>query len=208
MADPDELLDVYDDVGTHVGTKGRAAVHRDGDWHRCVHLWVVSGDSVLLQRRGAEKASWPGALDATAAGHLGAGESVEVGGAREIVEELGVAFTSGQLVPLGVRSIIDRSGGLVNREFQHVFLARDDRPLTAWKDLEWAELDGLVQVDLTAFSELVHGLAAGPWPAEAWDGTRIARVEIARDEVIPGSYLPVLTVMLERFARGERPLAI
>ena len=210
MADPDEgeLLDVYDDVGTHVGVKGRAAVHRDGDWHRCVHLWVVSASGVLLQRRGAGKASWPGALDATAAGHVGAGESVEAGGAREIAEELGVAFTPEQLVPLGVRAIVDRSGGLVNREFQHVLLARDDRPLTAWKDLEWAELDGLVRMELTAFSELVHGPAAGPWPGEAWDGRRAERVEIARGEVIPGSYLPVLTVMLERFARGERPVAI
>ncbi len=208
MADPDELLDVYDDVGVHVGTKPRSAVHRDGDWHRCVHLWVVSGDAVLLQRRGADKASWPGALDATAAGHVGAGESVEEGGAREIAEELGRSFAPGELVPLGVRAIVDRSGGLANREFQHVLLARDDRPLEAWTGLEWSELDGLVRMALPAFSELVHGPGEGPWPAEAWDGRRIEPVEIARDEVIPGSYLPVLTIMLERFARGERPLAV
>ncbi len=208
MADQDELLDVYDDVGAYVGTKGRAAVHRDGDWHRCVHLWVVSGDGVLLQRRGAHKASWPGALDATAAGHVAAGESVEEGGAREIAEELGVAFTPEELAPLGARAIVDRSGGLVNREFQHVFLARDDRPLEAWTDLEWSELDGLARMALPTFSELVHGPASGPWPAEAWDGTSVERVGIARDEVIPGSYLPVLVVMLERFRRGERPLAI
>lgn len=204
----EELLDIYDDLGGHVGVKGRTAAHRDGDWHRCVHLWVVSGDAVLLQRRGGHKASWPGALDATAAGHVAAGESVEGGGAREIAEELGVAFAGEQLVSLGVRAIVDRSGGLVNREFQHVLLARDDRPLEAWTDLEWAELDGLVRMKLPTFSELVHGPGRGPWPAEAWGGERVTVVEIARDEVIPGSYLPVLTVMLERFARGERPLAI
>ncbi|MBA2348095.1 MAG: NUDIX hydrolase, partial [Solirubrobacterales bacterium] len=76
MADPDERLDVYDELGVHLGVKARGAVHRDGDWHRCVHLWVLSGDAVLLQRRGRHKASWPGALDATAAGHVAAGESV------------------------------------------------------------------------------------------------------------------------------------
>nr|MBA2348308.1 hypothetical protein [Solirubrobacterales bacterium] len=137
-----------------------------------------------------------------------AGESVRAGGAREIAEELGVTFAPDALVPLGVRAIVDCSSGMVNREFQHVLLARDDRPLDAWTDLEWGELDGLVRLGLGAFSELVHGPAGGPWRAEAWNGTHVERAEIARGEVIPGSYLPVLTVMLERFARGERPLAI
>ena len=33
-------------------TKERAAVHRDGDLHRTLHVWLVKDDrSVLLQRR-------------------------------------------------------------------------------------------------------------------------------------------------------------
>lgn len=203
-----ELLDIYDELGAHLGVKERAEVHRDGDWHRCVHLWVLSGDAVLLQRRGRGKASWPGALDATAAGHVGAGESVAAGGAREIAEELGVAYPPEALVELGVRAIVDCSQDMVNREFQHVWLAADPRPLTAWTAMDRGELDGLVRLGLADFSALVHGPESGPWPAEAWDGERATSVPVARDEVIPGAYLPALTIMLERFAAGLRPLAI
>ncbi len=206
--DADELLDVYDEAGAWRGVKGRTAVHRDGDWHRCFHLWVLSGDAVLLQRRGRDKASWPGKLDATAAGHVGAGESVAAGGAREVREELGVAYAPGALVRLGVRAIVDRSNAMVNRELQHVFLVADPRPLERWTDFDRTELAGLVRIDIADFSTLVHGPGDGPWPARAWDGEHAERVELRRDEVLPGGYLAPLTIMLERFARGQRPLAI
>lgn len=208
VAEPDELLDVYDERGGWLGVKGRAAVHRDGDWHRCFHLWVVSGDAVLLQRRGRHKASWPGRLDATAAGHVGAGESVEEGGAREVLEELGVAYAPGELVPLGVRAITDRSGGMVNRELQHVFVVADSRPLERWDGFDRTELDRLVRVGLPAFSGLVHGAGDERWPAEAWDGERAERVALRRDDLLPATYLAPLTLVLERFARGERSLAL
>lgn len=206
MADPDELLDVYDERGNHLGVKGRAAVHRDGDWHRCVHLWVLSGDAVLLQRRSGTKGSWPGMLDATAAGHVGAGEGVEEGGAREIREELGVAYA--ELVPLGVRALVDHPAGMVNREFQHVYLVEDSRPLREWTDFDRVELDGLVLLPLASFTELVHTAAPGPWPARGWDGEREQDVLVRREEVLVTDYLRPLTIMLERLARGERPLAL
>ncbi len=204
VAEPDELLDVYSAAGLWLGVKPRSLVHRDGDWHRCFHLWVVSGDAVLLQRRGRHKASWPGALDATAAGHVAAGESVEDGGAREVREELGVAYPPGELLALGAPAMEDRSGGLVNREFQHLALVADPRPLDAWSAFARTELDGLVRLGLAHLAALVHGAAPGPWPAEEWDGERVRRVEVARADVLPAPYLARLTDRLERFARGER----
>ncbi len=204
-AEPDELLDVFDARGGRLGVKGRAAVHRDGDWHHCFHLWVLNGDAVLLQRRGRHKASWPGRLDATAAGHVAAGESVADGGAREVREELGVAYAPGRLVALGVRAIEDRAGGMVNRELQHVHLVADPRPLAGWTGFDRSELDGLVRVGLPAFSALVAGAGAGPWPAEAWDGERVERVALHRDDLLPARYLAALALALERLARGEPP---
>ncbi|MCW3010920.1 MAG: hypothetical protein JWO90_1324 [Solirubrobacterales bacterium] len=206
MADPDELLDVYDAAGAWRGVKGRAAVHRDGDWHRCFHLWVLSGDAVLLQRRAVHKASWPGKLDATAAGHVGAGEAVDAGGAREVLEELGVAYPPGALVPVGVVAIEDTSGGLVNREFQHVHVVEDPRPLEAWEAWDRHELDGLVRMALGDFAALVGG--AGSRPADAWDGERVSRVVVAAGEVLPARYLPGLPAVLRGVARGERDLQL
>lgn len=208
MAEADELLDVWDARGAWLGVKPRSAVHSDGDWHRCYHLWVVSGDGVLLQRRGRHKASWPGMLDATAAGHIGAGEEVEGGGAREVLEELGVAYPPGKLALLGVRAMEDRSGGLLNREFQHVYAVADSRPLEAWTDWDRSELDGLVRLGLADFTALTRGAGPGPWPARAWDGARVSDLRLARDEVLPAPYLASLARALEHFRRGERPLPL
>lgn len=36
-------------------SKPRGAVHRDGDWHRSVHVWLTDGACLLLQRRSAHK---------------------------------------------------------------------------------------------------------------------------------------------------------
>lgn len=210
MADG-ELLDVYDEFGTHLGVERRDVVHRDGLWHRGFHLWVVSGDDVLLQRRSTAKQTHPGMLDASAAGHIAAGEDVLAGGLREVAEELGVIYPVDALVALGVRAVSDRvgpGGRLVNRELQHVYVVRDDRPLEAWTALDAEELDGLVALALADFTALAHGPGPGPWAAKAWDGERVTATAVARGEVIDGVYLRVLAIMLERFARGERPLAI
>lgn len=39
--------------------KPRFAVHRDGDWHRSVHVWLTDGQSLLLQRRSTHKVHPP-----------------------------------------------------------------------------------------------------------------------------------------------------
>ena len=43
--DPDELFDVVDAGGNLTGiVKRRGDVHRDGDWHRAIHVWVIGVD--------------------------------------------------------------------------------------------------------------------------------------------------------------------
>jgi isopentenyldiphosphate isomerase len=198
----DELLDVFDDRGWHVGTKRRADVHRDGDWHLAFHLWVVGADGVLLQRRAATKGSWPGRLDASAAGHLLAGEAIR-DGLREAEEELGVAYAFEALTPLGVHRVADdERDGATNRELQHVFGVRDERPLDAWTAFDRVELDGLVLVGHAGFAALAAG-APGAVPGTAWDGERLAPVEVAARELVPTPYLAALAPELANIA--EQP---
>ena len=198
----DELLDVFDDRGSHVGIKRRADVHRDGDWHLAFHLWVVRADGVLLQRRAATKASWPGYLDASAAGHLLAGEAVR-DGLREAEEELGVAYAFEALTPLGAHRVADgERDGAVNRELQHVFAVRDERPLDAWTAFDQVELDGLVLVGHAGFAALAAG-APGTVAGTAWDGEQLVPVELAAQELVPTPYLAELAPELARIA--EQP---
>lgn len=51
-------------------TKPRSAVHRDGDWHRALHVWILCLETgeLVLQRRAASKDAWAGLLDISTAG--------------------------------------------------------------------------------------------------------------------------------------------
>jgi isopentenyldiphosphate isomerase len=191
MAD-DELLDAFDDRGRHQGVKRRDEVHRDGDWHLAFHLWVVRADGVLLQRRARSKDSWPGRLDATAAGHLLAGEAIR-DGLREVEEELGVAYAFEELAELGVHRVDE----IANRELQHVFAVRDDRPLEAWTGFDREEVDGLVLVDHDGFAALTAG-DDGVVAARAWDGASVEDVAVGAGELVPAPYLEALTPALKR----------
>jgi isopentenyldiphosphate isomerase len=199
MAADDEILDVFDEHGRQIGTKRRGDVHRDGDWHLAFHLWVVAPTGVLLQRRARDKSSWPGFLDASAAGHLLAGESIR-DGLREADEELGVAYVFDNLAHLGVHRVADTErSGTVNRELQHVFAVRDDRPLTAWRDFDRVELDGLVLVDHEGFAALAAAVdERHTVPARLWDGTQETAIEIAAAEVVPTPYLRSIAPALHR----------
>lgn len=197
-----ELLDVVSPDGAAVlGVKDRDAVHRDGDWHRAFHLWVVRGDGILLQRRALHKESWPGLLDATAAGHLVTGETMQ-DGMREVEEELGVTYAFAQLTSLGVHRIDDEPRpGFVNREHQHVYGIRDERPLESWTAFDRVELDGLVLVGFDGFAALAEGRGTAE-PARAWDGERLHDVLLGPADLIPTPYLVELLPRLAELGRS------
>jgi isopentenyldiphosphate isomerase len=201
----EELLDVFDERGRRRGVKRRDEVHRDGDWHLAFHLWVVSPAGVLLQRRARDKASWPGYLDASAAGHLLAGEAI-ADGLREAEEELGALYAFDALAPLGVHQVSEEQpGGIVNREHQHVFGVVDDRPLAAWDAFDRVELDGLVLVGHDGFAALAEavagdGAAGVGVPARAWDGTAERPVTVGPGELVPAPYLAAIAQPLRALA--------
>ena len=189
----DELLDLLDPSGAPLTgpdgkglTKRRADVHRDGDWHGAFHLWVVSAGHVLLQRRAADKDAWPEMLDATAAGHLTAGEQ-PIDGLREAEEELGVRYEAAELKRVGTFSLEDSlSEDVTNREFQHVYLVCDERPLGAFTEIDRREMIELVAVPISGFSVLIGG---GESAGISWDGIRERAVVVSGAELVPAPYL-------------------
>ena len=104
----DELFALLDADGEPTGAvKQRWQVHRDGDWHGALHIWVggVGEDGVpfvLLQRRSATKDTFANALDVAVGGHLRAGETLDES-LREAEEELGLPVTPADAVRLGRR---------------------------------------------------------------------------------------------------------
>ena len=122
-----EFLDVLDEQGNKTGkTKARLEVHRDGDWHKSVHIWIVNDkDEILLQKRSLNKDSYPNMWDISSAGHLTAGDDSLSGAVREIKEELGVDIQYSQLKLIGIRKKSDKcSSTFINNEFNDVYLLR------------------------------------------------------------------------------------
>jgi isopentenyldiphosphate isomerase len=166
--DPTELFDLYDRDGAPLGVaKARAEVHRDGDWHRSVHVWValregsgVPGASrapcLLFQRRSLEKDTWPGALDVAVTGHLRAGEAI-LDGLREAREEIGVAIGPDDVVRLGLRRRADEHvAGVRDHELQEIFATATSLPLAAFTP-DPDEVTALVAIPIEAVGALLRG---------------------------------------------------
>lgn len=156
-----ELVDVLTDTGAPTGmVKEKRAVHRDGDWHRAAHVWVVAGDGrVLLQRRAPVKESWPGLWDISVAGHVSAGEGPLEAVIREAEEELGLRIAPGELTHLGtLQYSYSLRDDYIENEFHDVYLLRRDVDLSTLTldPLEVAAVEYVALADLERYERVPH----------------------------------------------------
>lgn len=131
-ANLEELFDVLDENGNKTGrTKPRSAVHRDGDWHRAIDVIVINRrGEILLQRRAADKDSFPGMLDISCGGHLAAGEDSLTGALRELKEELGLEVSPEELTFLHTdKTSIRPDPDFINNSFNDIYTLRINQEL-------------------------------------------------------------------------------
>jgi 8-oxo-dGTP pyrophosphatase MutT (NUDIX family) len=152
-------LAIFDASGHRIGVKLRGEVHRDGDWHWLVFVWVArledsGGRRFLLQLRARPEDPYRGQLDAPAGGHVSASENHLESALRECHEEMGVVFSASDLIYLGERSL-ESPTGVCRRVIEHFYLCV--RPLRLEETAFTAEADGFVEVDLDEFEELISG---------------------------------------------------
>ena len=101
-----EYFDVCDEHGLPTGEiVERSVAHREGILHRTAHVWIIrvrDGErQVLLQKRSADKDSYPGMYDTSSAGHIPAGKEPLESALRELEEELGLHAKEEQLTFIG-----------------------------------------------------------------------------------------------------------
>ena len=113
-----EYFDVVDEYGEPTGeVVERTIAHRDGIRHRTSHVWIVrmrdGRPQILLQKRCAQKDSYPGCYDISSAGHIPAGVDYIPSALRELKEELGVTAAEKDLILCGKRRLV------VHSEFHH-----------------------------------------------------------------------------------------
>lgn len=213
--DPNELFDVVTSAGGPTGiVKRRAEVHRDGDWHRAVHVWVAGiderGSFLTFQRRSLAKDTLPGRLDATVGGHFRAGETLQET-LREVEEEIGIVVDPAALRYVGMRiCVYDSDNGIHDHELQEVFLLRDERPLTGFRPNP-IELAGLVRVRLADLMDLLAGERESIQVLEIGAGaTDVVPSEIRRSDLPtrPDRYTYRVAIAAERYLAGERHVTV
>lgn len=214
--DPNELFDILTYDGRPTGeTKPRALVHRDGDWHRALHVWITGLDEqgepfLMFQRRSASKDTWPNHFDTTVGGHVRAGETLQET-LREVEEEIGISAEGLILRPLGMRIAIgEGESGIRDRELQEVFLLRDDRPLTAYRPNphELAALARFSLCDLLPFfageTACVRGVSL------AAEAANVLPITVHQQEFIPkiDRYNLRVAIAAANALRGDRYISI
>ena len=156
----EEYFDVLDENGNKTGiTKSRNAVHRDGDWHKAVSIWIIRNGEILLQRRAPQKDSYPNMLDASCAGHLDAGEEATACAVRELKEELGLDIDPSDLVLIGQTSTSTRPRpGFINNEFKDIFALRTNK---GPEDMVFQkeEVSEVIYVPFAKLKEMIDGNA-------------------------------------------------
>jgi len=107
---------------------------------------------VLLQKRAANKRTWPNRLDISAAGHIDLGEDPLTAAQREAKEEIGLEIDPNALKEISVEKTYKTAeGGAIENEFQWLYLF--ELPAETEFLLQEAEVDSLIWKSLKEFEK-------------------------------------------------------
>lgn len=152
----DELWQLYDEDGNALKGKGatKDQVFSKGLLHGASHVWIWRNNDgameVLLQKRAANKRTWPGRFDISAAGHIDLAEDPLVAAMRETKEEIGLDIGGGSLQELSREKVyMIAENGAIENEFQWLYLLRV--PENSEFMLQETEVDSLLWKKLDEF---------------------------------------------------------
>lgn len=142
----EERVVLVDENDAEVGTEEKLRAHLDGRLHRAISVFVMdAAGRLLLQRRAPGKYHSAGQWTNACCSHPRPGESPEAAARRRLREEMGIECDLRPAFRFVYRA--DVGGGLVEHEYDHVFVGRcdadpspDPAEADAWR---WATLGEL-----------------------------------------------------------------
>jgi isopentenyl-diphosphate delta-isomerase type 1 len=158
----EEYIDIINQDGSKTGeVKLKSEVHKSGNWHRTVHVWILNRENkLLIQLRSPSKIQDPNLWDISCAGHISAGEDSKTAAMRELKEELGISVFTEELKLISEVTDQSVTNGetFINNEIHDIFLIR--------KDIEIDEMtlqdDEVSEVKWIDHLELKKDLKANP----------------------------------------------
>ena len=154
----DEFLNLIDETDHIIDkSKPRSLVHRDGDLHAAVHIWVIRrrdmGIYVLLQKRSHLKKIAPDCYDVSAAGHVTQNGEFRSTAVRETAEEIGLTVQREDLQLIGLLENHYEKDDIHDNEIRAVYLYNgdvDEDSLVLQEsevaEVCWAELDEVLTI--------------------------------------------------------------
>lgn len=182
----EELLEEWDWTSAAPTGKSisRKIAHKEGIAHEGVHLWVIRTmpqTEVLFQRRAKDKDTFPDCLDITVGGHVPFGvnkNKIQ----KEAYEEIGISPEDDELIELGYYRYEEKVGDFDHREFQHVFLFIDNRPLDKYNFVD-NEVEGIYAVKLEDLIKILHNDYS--FFVEGYENNNILTKEVSRQDFHP-----------------------
>ncbi|MFF1374709.1 isopentenyl-diphosphate Delta-isomerase [Streptomyces sp. NPDC058308] len=170
------LLELVDEDGRTIGTAEKLAAHQaPGQLHRAFSVFLFDEQGrLLLQQRALGKYHSPGVWSNTCCGHPYPGEAPFAAAARRTYEELGVSPSL--LAEAGtVRyNHPDPDSGLVEQEFNHLFVGMVQAPLSPDPD----EIGGTAFVSAAELAERHEREPFSAWFMTVLDAARPAIKEL------------------------------
>jgi isopentenyl-diphosphate delta-isomerase len=152
----DELWQLFGEEGNILEGKGAAKdeVFGEGLLHGASHVWIWRNNEgiaeVLLQKRAANKRTWPNRFDISAAGHIDLAEDPLTAALRETNEETGLDVSGDSLHEISrEKTYMTAENGAIENEFQWLYLL--ESPENSKFLLQKEEVDSLVWKSLDDF---------------------------------------------------------
>lgn len=203
------MLDAFDETYMPLSPPQRTIdeVHTNGLWHQTFACWLIkpSSATVFFQLRGPKNRIDPGSYDASASGHLDAGEK-PADGFRELEEELGIKSDNMDKRHLGIYRNIAIRGTYINHEFCHVYAALLDD-----KDTPFSFQEGEVD-DLEEFliQEVINLLTQKTDSARSISGKFIKISDLCnwRERTLNSNYYLKVMLCAQDIIHGRAPVVL
>ncbi|KKW44272.1 MAG: NUDIX family hydrolase [Parcubacteria group bacterium GW2011_GWA2_56_7] len=119
----EERIVIVDEHNSPIGDEKKSVVHREGIWHRTVHIYYIrkrsGGFDFLVHLRAKNKTHCPNMWDTRFGGHVKSTQSILEAAQDKMREEVGLTMEPSELIEGPVTRSVSHQG--TNREFNYIF---------------------------------------------------------------------------------------
>lgn len=154
----DELIDIISKNGELTGeTCLKSEAHKKGMLHASAHIWIFDKEkNVLIQKRAANKDTFPNLWDISVAGHISAGEKPITSALREVEEEIGLVVSEKQLHFIGTaKKRVEHHDDLIDNELHYIYVCEIDFNVDSLK-IQKEEVAAIKSIKLDKLIQLVN----------------------------------------------------